>query len=215
MSLEWSGFRLSLGRDGLLEFTWIGEGVFEARVTRCVSAALHPPRDAREDHRLVLRFRFPDAGALAPPVAGVGAEGTESLVVRVDVPRGAVERTRSFLRLLWEEFSVPYGEGTGPAAAGPAPRAADPAPVPGGAPAGGAAGDVREEVRVRAAAEAGKERLTAPVPPAGAPAEEAGTPAEPELERVPEDPAWIVSPAGAGSEELFRVVMAHPAPGER
>ncbi|MFF5425673.1 MULTISPECIES: hypothetical protein [unclassified Streptomyces] len=214
MTLEWSGFRLSLGRDGLMEFAWIGEGVFETRVSRCVSAVLHPPRDAREDHRLVLRFRFPDAGALAPPVAGVGADGAESLVVRVDVPRGAVERTRSFLRLLWDDFSVPYGEGAGPAAAGAAPRA-DPVPVPGAAPAGGAAGAVREDVRARAVDPVGKERLRAPASPGGAPAKEGVPPAEPELERVPEDPAWIVSPAGPGSEELFRDVMARPAPGDR
>ncbi|MFJ4340869.1 hypothetical protein [Streptomyces sp. NPDC088915] len=38
---------------------------------------------------------------------------------------------------------------------------------------------------------------------------------EAELERVPDAPGWIVSPAGPGSEELFRDVMTRPAHGDR
>ncbi|MEU9294781.1 hypothetical protein [Streptomyces sp. NPDC048266] len=95
MSLEWDGFHLTLGRDGL-QFVWGGRSIFEAGVTDCVSASLRHPKEAGEGHRLVFRFRFPGAAA-----------GTESVVIRVDVPPAAVEQAQRFVGVLWRDYSVP------------------------------------------------------------------------------------------------------------
>jgi hypothetical protein len=95
VSLEWDGFHLTLGRDGL-QFVWVGRCIFEAGVTDCVSASLRRPKEAGEGHRLVFRFRFP----------GVAA-GTESVVIRVDVPPAALEPAQRFVTMLWRDHSVP------------------------------------------------------------------------------------------------------------
>ncbi|MGA5196657.1 hypothetical protein [Streptomyces exfoliatus] len=95
MTLEWDGFRVSLGREGL-EFAWIGAGVFEVRVTHCVTATLHDPTATRPGHALEFRFRFPG-----------GPSGPKSVTVSVDVPPGEVEPVRRFLAMLWRDHSVP------------------------------------------------------------------------------------------------------------
>ncbi|MFF0478165.1 hypothetical protein [Streptomyces sp. NPDC004284] len=94
MSLEWDGFRLALGPEGL-QFAWAGSGFFEAGVTYCVSTSLRRPEPPAEHHRLVFRFRFPGT-----------APGGESAVIHVDVPPGAVEQAERFQNLLWQEYSV-------------------------------------------------------------------------------------------------------------
>ncbi|MFD3568871.1 hypothetical protein [Streptomyces sp. NPDC058667] len=179
MSLEWDGFHLSLGRDGL-QFVWIGRSVFEAGTTDCVSVSLREPKAAGEAHRLVFRFRFP----------GV-ALGTESVVIRVDVPPGAVEQARRFVTMLWSDYSVPDEAG----AHGEAKTAI-------GAEAGAGAGAGAGEGTVSGV---GTRKAT----------ETETAPDEAELERVPGGPAWIVNHVGPRSEELFRDVMARPVNSDR
>ncbi|WP_369147184.1 hypothetical protein [Streptomyces sp. R44] len=105
MTLEWDGFRLALGREGL-EFAWAGGGFFEAGVTSCVSTSLRRPSRPDECHRLDFRFRFPGT-----------APGAESAVIHVDVPPGAVEQAQRLQDLLWRDYSVMVDEdGPGPEA---------------------------------------------------------------------------------------------------
>ncbi|MEU2117176.1 hypothetical protein ABZ567_16325 [Streptomyces sp. NPDC016459] len=173
MSLEWDGFHLSLGRDGL-QFVWIGRSVFEAGTTDCVSVSLREPKAAGEAHRLVFRFRFP----------GI-AVGTESVVIRVDVPPGAVERARRFVTMLRSDYSVPDEA----AAHGEAKPAIEGEAGAGEGPVSGV--DTRKATETETA------------------------PDEAELERVPGGPAWIVNRVGPRSEELFRDVMARPVNSDR
>lgn len=200
MSLEWDGFRLSLGSDGLLEFAWIGGGIFEARVTNCLSASLRHPKEAGERHRLVFRFRFP----------GIAA-GTESVVIRADVPPGKVEQTQRLLALLWRDYGVPdQADAEVEAETVAVSETAQPPvtatvtdgrthPGPGLVAASGTDDGPGTNTGIGAGTDAGT------VPEAAS--DEAGA----ELERTPDARGWIVSPAGPGSEELFRAVMARPA----
>ncbi|MGW5776709.1 hypothetical protein [Streptomyces sp. NPDC003863] len=180
MSLEWDGFRLALGREGLV-FTWPGGGCFEAGVTHCVSASLRRPRQTPEGHRLVFRFHFPGTAADA-----------ESVVIRTDVPPGEVEQARRFRDLLWREYGVPDEPDT------EAETEVEGAP---------------EAERVAEATEPGAEEEPDTDADAGAAAEAATVRAE--LGRVPDTSAWIISPAGVRSDELFQDVMARLANNDR
>ncbi|MFE6058202.1 hypothetical protein [Streptomyces sp. NPDC056431] len=142
--MEWDGFRLSLGSEGL-EFLWIGAGIFEVRVSHCASASLRHPSATRAGHELEFRLRFPG-----------GASGTKTAEVRVDVPPHKVEQVEHFMAVLWRDHSVPdlpEGVGTDVPVAAAAPPAAvhtDPAPDPGPDPdaATEAASDAVELERV-------------------------------------------------------------------
>ncbi|MFJ3538285.1 hypothetical protein ACIPQA_22770 [Streptomyces sp. NPDC090109] len=189
MSLEWDGFRLFLGSEGLV-FTWAGGGYLEAGATNCASALIHPPREAGGRHRLVFRFRFPGAGA-----------GAESLVVRVDVPPGMVDPAQRFVDLLWREYSVPDRAGAeDEAGARPGPSAeVGPGRLFGTEEAPATDAGTEPESKPGAEGEAGAGTVTG----------------EAELARVPDAPGWIVSPVGPRSEELFRDVMTRPANSDR
>ncbi|MFE6460942.1 hypothetical protein ACFVP0_26230 [Streptomyces cinereoruber] len=114
------------------------------------------------------------------------AAGAESVVVRTGVPPDVVGAVRRFVDLLWRDYSVPNRE---EAEAGHA-SGEDPGTKP---PGPGPEPEQEQEPEEEGEAEAG----------------------EAELERVPDAPGWIVSPAGPRSEELFRDVMARPAHSDR
>ncbi|MFB7587627.1 hypothetical protein [Streptomyces sp. NPDC056169] len=207
MSLEWDGFRLSLARDGL-EFLWVGGGVLEVRVSHCASASLHPPTKERESHRLDFRFRFP-----------AGAAGTDPAVVRLDVPPGQVEQARRFLRVLWDDYSVP-DRPEDEAGSGPGAGAGSGTGTGAGSRAGSGSRPVAlalalAEPVTEAAPEENPDTAPGTAPNTAAEAApskaEPETEPEPELGRVPEGPAWIVNHVGPRSDELFRDVMARPA----
>ncbi|WP_405858642.1 hypothetical protein OG361_30620 [Streptomyces sp. NBC_00090] len=190
MSLEWDGFRLSLGSDGLLEFTWIGGGIFETRVTNCLSASLRHPKEAGGSHRLVFRFRFP----------GI-ATGSESVVIRADVPVGKVDQAQRLVGVLWRDYGVPDEADAKADAETVTVSGTARAPVTVTATDGHTGTGHGLDTDTRTGIDAG--------PGAGAVPEAASD--EAELERTPDAPGWIVSPAGPGSRELFRAVMERPA----
>ncbi|KOX31602.1 MULTISPECIES: hypothetical protein [unclassified Streptomyces] len=193
MSLEWDGFRLFLGSEGLV-FSWAGGGYLEAGATNCVSALIHPPGEAGGRHRLVFRFRFPGTAA-----------GAESVVVRVDVPPGMVDPAQRFVDLLWREYSVPDRAGTEDGAgAGPEPAAEAGPGIPFGT-----------EEAPATTTDAGTGTEPEPEPGSEGEAGAGAVTGEAELARVPDAPGWIVSPAGPRSEELFRDVMTRPANSDR
>ncbi|WP_030211713.1 hypothetical protein [Streptomyces bikiniensis] len=117
------------------------------------------------------------------------AAGAESVVVRTDVPPDVVGAVQRFVDLLWREYSVPNREEAEPGrASGEDPDTEPPASEQ----------EQEQEPEPEEEEEAG-----------------AGAAGEAELERVPDAPGWIVSPAGPRSEELFRDVMARPAHSDR
>ncbi|MFE2559260.1 hypothetical protein ACFXGT_25170 [Streptomyces sp. NPDC059352] len=201
MSLEWDGFRLSLGREGLA-FTWAGGGFFEAGVAGCVSASLRHPKEAGEGHRLVFRFRFP----------GIAA-GTESVVIRADVPVGKVEQAQRLVGVLWRDYGVPDEADaeaeakaetdavTGTARAPATVTVTDGHTGPG--PGTGIGIGIGIGIDTGIDTDTGIHAGAGTVPEAAS--------VEAELERTPNAPGWIVSPAGPGSRELFRAVMERPA----
>lgn len=103
----------------------------------------------------------------------------------MDVPPGHVEQARRFVRVLWDDHSVPD-----------LPEDEDKAEARAGAePATGAAPVEDPDTALDTALDTDTE----------------AAPGEAELERVPEGPAWIVNHVGPRSDELFRDVMARPA----
>ncbi|MFG3490726.1 hypothetical protein [Streptomyces sp. NPDC047972] len=123
-----------------------------------------------------------------------GASGTKTAWVRVDVPPAMVDQVRRFMAVLWRDYSVPdLPEESGPAAE---------------ARGGGTGAGVPAAAAVVAAP---PPAVVEPADPAPGAATEAV-----ELERVPEGSvAWILSPAGERSEELFADVMERLASSDR